>query len=121
MSERVVIFGSRSWRDVQAIRDFVFSLPEGSVVIHGGADGADAIAGRAAQERGLEVVVFKAAWGKYGKAAGPIRNAQMISEGHPTQARGYRRGLKSPGTDGMARLLRRAGIPVTVVEEAVSA
>lgn len=120
MSERVLIYGSRTWQDTAAIREFVQSLPDGSVVIHGGADGADSIAGQAAEARGLRVIVYRANWWAYRKAAGPIRNQQMIDDGKPTIARGYRRGFNSPGTDDMTRRLERAGIPHEVVNEAAS-
>lgn len=115
--ERALIYGSRTWRDRAAIEAFVLDLPDGSVVIHGGAEGADSIAGEAAQARGLEVVVFRANWWAHGRAAGPIRNQRMIDEGQPTVARGYRRGFKSPGTDDMTRRLEKAGIPHEVIAE----
>lgn len=49
-------------------------------VIHGGAMGADYYAGKACQELKLPCEVFKADWVKYGKAAGPIRNKQMLDK-----------------------------------------
>lgn len=118
MSERALVYGSRTWIDRAAIQEFVDSLPDGSVVIHGGADGADSLAGMAAAKRGLQVEVYRAKWFEYGKAAGPIRNQQMIDDGKPTVARGYRRGFHSPGTDDMTRRLERADIPHEVVMEA---
>lgn len=53
------------------------------VVIHGGANGADALAEIAARKLGVRTIVFEAEWQKYGRAAGPIRNNRMITEGKP--------------------------------------
>jgi hypothetical protein len=116
MGERVLIYGSRTWTDAAAICAYVDTLPAGTVVIHGGAMGADSIADAAAKARGFEVEVYSANWWKYGKAAGPLRNQEMV-DSKPTQARGYRRGFNSPGTDDMTRRLVKAGIPHEVVME----
>lgn len=59
------------------IKEFVAHLPDVSVVISGGARGVDSIAVAAAEERGLETVVFPAEWDKYGKGAGFRRNKQI--------------------------------------------
>jgi hypothetical protein len=75
-----------------------------SLVIHGGATGADRLAGEWARSRGIEVLVFRVSseeWKSIGKKAGPLRNARMISEGHPDLAIGF------PGSDGTADMLRR--------------
>lgn len=109
--ERVLIYGSRDWIDSDAIRDTVFLLPKGSVVIHGGARGADQIAGIWARHYGLEEIVFPANWAKDGKAAGPIRNQRMIDEGKSTRAYGFRMPGESRGTDDMTRRLVADGIP----------
>lgn len=47
------------------------------VVISGTARGADTLGERYAHERGYAVEKFPADWNRDGKAAGPIRNAQM--------------------------------------------
>jgi hypothetical protein len=46
-------------------------------VVSGAARGADIAGERWAEERDIPVKQFKADWDKHGKAAGPIRNAQM--------------------------------------------
>lgn len=52
---RVIICGSRTWTDVDAIRALLKTLPPDSVIVHGAAPGADTIAGREAHALGLEV------------------------------------------------------------------
>lgn len=78
-------------------------------VIHGGARGADLLAGRIARKVGILVVVFPARWDLYGKAAGFRRNRQMLEEGHPDLV------LAAPGgrgTEDMVRQATAAGVPV---------
>ena len=47
-------------------------------VIHGDARGIDTIAADVADDAGMMVFPFPADWSKHGKAAGPIRNTQML-------------------------------------------
>lgn len=48
-------------------------------VISGHCEGADQLGERYAKKRGTRLRVFPAEWTKYGKAAGPIRNSEMVS------------------------------------------
>lgn len=107
---RVLIYGSRTWSDPEPIRAVIDRLPPTVVVIHGGARGADALAGELATARGLTVEVFPAQWQNHGRGAGPIRNQQMIDDGRPTRAFGFRMPGTSAGTDDMTRRLITAGI-----------
>lgn len=110
-TRRVLIYGSRSWVDPEPILALIAGLPDDAIVIEGGAAGADSLAGRIARERVLKVEVFPADWQKHGRAAGPIRNQQMVDEGRPTEAHGFRMPGVSTGTDDMTRRLKTAGIP----------
>lgn len=114
--ERVLIYGSRSWTDSDAIGAVVSTLPQGAVVIHGGARGADQIAGMWARSHGLREEVYLADWAKYARSAGPRRNQQMLDDGKPTRAYGFRSAGESRGTDDMTRRLQAAGIPHEVTE-----
>jgi hypothetical protein len=115
MSERVLMCGSRTWVESEPIYEQVYWLEPGDVVIHGGAQGADSIAGRAAERSGLTVEVYRADWQKHGRAAGPIRNARMLAEGKPDRVIAFRMPGESRGTDDMIRQAKAAGIPVQVV------
>jgi hypothetical protein len=128
MSERVLIYGSRTWRDYCSIRAFVAMLPPGTIVVHGAQKswdpetkthyGADYFADRAAREFGLEVEPHPAKWGQYGNRAGPIRNQEM-ADSRPDRAQGFRSAGESRGTDDMTRCLVAAGIPHAVeIEDA---
>lgn len=78
----VMVTGSRNWSDAGEIRVELMRLPQGTTVIHGGARGADNLAGFIARDIGLSVITFPANWKEFGKRAGPIRNQDMI-ERHP--------------------------------------
>ena len=83
---RVLVCGGRDYQDaarVFFVLDHYHAQRPFSVVIHGAATGADSLAGEWATSRGVPVYAFQADWNLHGGAAGPIRNAQMISEGKP--------------------------------------
>lgn len=109
---RVLICGDRNWTDYRAIRELVRSLPVGSTVIEGDARGADRMAGQAAREFGVAVEVYPAQWDTHGRAAGPIRNQQMLDEGKPDAVCWFHDKLsESKGTRDMVQRAQRAGIP----------
>jgi hypothetical protein len=72
------------------------------VVIEGDARGADRIAGYWARKNRVDNLKFPADWNTLGKAAGAIRNQQMLDEGKPTHV------LAFPGGRGTADMVRRA-------------
>lgn len=88
-------------------------------LIHGGADGADALAGAWAQHRDVPTVVFPITpedWARWGKAAGAKRDARMLVEGEPDLVIAFEGGK---GTQNLIKQARKAGIAVDIVEELV--
>lgn len=83
-------------------------------IIQGGAKGADSCAGVFAAESDLECDVFPADWKRHGRAAGPIRNAEMLKEGCPDRVLAFWDG-KSKGTLSMITLAVKAGLSVRIV------
>lgn len=79
------------------------------VLIEGGAKGADELAGKWADENTVEHLTFLADWNKHGKAAGFIRNQQMLDEGKPTLVVAFPGG---EGTKDMIKRAKKAGIVV---------
>ena len=84
---RLLITGSRNhqWTayDSQAlliaIRDIVEKTQKRPTLVHGGATGTDTEAALHGQRLfNLQTEVHRADWKKYGRAAGPIRNKQMV-------------------------------------------
>lgn len=123
---RVLICGSRTWRDRATIERVIAALPEGAVIIHGGqrsydretreSYGADYLAGECAKARGFTVEEYPADWHQYGPASGPIRNTKMLKEGKPDCVFAFRMPGKSNGTDDMCRKARAGGVQVQVVQ-----
>lgn len=112
---KVLVCGSRDWTDGSAILNRLSDLPgecERIIVIHGDAPGADRLARDSALYWGLEVRPFPADWAKHGKAAGPIRNRQMLDE-EPDLVIAFQRN-GSRGTQDTIDKARRRGIPVEV-------
>lgn len=116
---KVLICGGRNFNDMalvhEAMNDFVATFGWPTKVIHGGAAGADMLAGRWAHHRGIPVTVYRADWTRHGKRAGPIRNQQMIDEGKPDVV------IAFPGGRGTADMLRRAEAAGISITEIVSA
>lgn len=82
---RVLVCGSREWTDGDHIYKVLKAMsPQIKLIIQGGARGADLFALAAAKKLRLPYVTFEADWEKHGKAAGPIRNAQMLRDAKPT-------------------------------------
>ena len=83
MPYRVIIVGGREFQDYELVRqkcDYYLQNKLKSdtvIIVSGHATGADTLGERYARERGLECELHPADWNKHGKAAGPIRNAQM--------------------------------------------
>lgn len=115
---RVIVAGGREFNDYELLMskcDYYLQnkLKEGRVVIVSGhATGADSLGERYAQERGLECEQYPADWKTHGRAAGPIRNAQMAEVADALIA--FWNG-QSRGTANMINLAKSKGLKVAVV------
>lgn len=79
---KVLVTGNRKWRDLEAVKFLLVELKP-TILVHGRARGADACAHFAAEDiGGIDVRPYPADWVKYGMAAGPIRNQQMLDCEH---------------------------------------
>jgi hypothetical protein len=84
----ILACGSREWRDAGVIRLALMMEPrqhgwpeaQPITVVHGGARGADEIAGDQALDLGYYIRVFPAKWDEHGKRAGILRNLEMLDE-----------------------------------------
>ena len=111
---RLLVCGDRDWTDKEAIyNEIVFLAPD--VIIEGGARGADSMARDIAILYDITLVSFPADWPKYGKAAGPIRNQQMLELGKPDLVLAFHDDLdNSKGTKDMVNRARKSGVEVIV-------
>lgn len=127
---RILVCGSRNWTDAALIETALQDVVDDNgigfddnmqslVVIHGAARGADLIAASfakawEAQGRPISTLAFPADWRTHGKAAGMIRNRQMLTEGKPDLVLAFWDG-HSKGTANMIELAKKAGVKVKVL------
>ena len=83
---KIIINGSRDFNNYTYLRlmlkEYIMTNqinPESIEIISGGAKGADTLAIKFAKEHNLNYKVMNADWNKYGKRAGIIRNAEMLT------------------------------------------
>ena len=110
---RVLVCGSRSWKDGSAIHDRLAQLPHRTEFIFGGAVGADELARTWAIRNGRGYMLLLDDWKTQGKRAGIVRNLRMLDE-QPGLVVAFWDG-KSRGTKHTIGEARKRGIPVEVV------
>lgn len=103
---RLLVCGGREYRDRRLVFECLDAVRP-DVVITGDAYGADELAREWARARCVPLFVFFANWHAHGKAAGPIRNRQMLDVGKPDAVMAFPGGK---GTANMMRLAREAGV-----------
>src|SRR3990172_5412274 len=109
---RILVCGGRDYANISAVRHALGSLHAKrgiTLIIEGGAMGADRIAREWAIASGIQHQTFSADWKAHGKAAGPLRNDRMIAEGMPDGVVAFPSGR---GTADMANKARAAGVKV---------
>ena len=118
MQHRILCCGNRNWSNYTIILEELKIFPSGTIIIEGEAKGADKLSAKAANELGFTVLKYPAKWAIYGKAAGPIRNKQMLNEGKPTLVIAFHNDIaSSKGTKDMVNQARKAGLSVKIVNE----
>lgn len=113
-SVRILITGSRIWEDEKTIRQALRHIwklyaADDPILVHGGANGADTIAGKVWKTFGGKVEVHKANWDTLGRRAGYVRNAEMVAAGATLCIAFIASG--SRGATMCADLAEAAGIP----------
>ena len=76
---KVAIIGSRTYPDLEKVREYVRKLSQDDIIISGGAKGVDETAEDEARKLGMEVISIPAEWDKYGKRAGLMRNDIIVA------------------------------------------
>lgn len=128
--KRILICGGRDYENWPQFRDEMEKIaferfartgydPEDNflydvTVIAGGAKGADDLAYDWAVVNWTKYEEFAADWDKFGDAAGPIRNKQMIDDGKPELVVAFPGGK---GTANMIKQAKEAGIEVIDLRE----
>jgi hypothetical protein len=110
---RVLVTGDRNWTDHKMVGSILCELQKEhgvTTIIEGGARGADFYAASVAPKLKLILRSFPALWAKYGNAAGPIRNRQMLND-KPDLVVAFHDNLKSSkGTKNMCQLAIMGGV-----------
>jgi Ni,Fe-hydrogenase III small subunit len=116
MAPRILITGSRTWTDKDAIKQALkkawreLGSDPGCVLVSGNCPkGADLIAETIWRQAGMKVELHPADW-KIGRAAGPVRNKLMVDLGADLCLAFVKDGSK--GAAGCAKLAENAGIRV---------
>lgn len=109
---RILVCGGRDYQDWRKIGAVLDELQDVEWLIHGGAKGADYLAGEWAKNRGIPITVFPADWDRHGRSAGPLRNARMLAEGKPDLVVAFPGGA---GTANMVARSKEAGVRVIEV------
>lgn len=79
---KILVAGSRFWNRPDLIHRILDYFPPGTILIHGGAKGADTMAHAYGLGNDFVIRRYPALWDLHGKAAGPVRNTQMLEEEH---------------------------------------
>lgn len=111
-----LVCGGRTYADMSRVFEALDALAAGVELVairHGGAAGADELAGMWCRARGVPEQVFRADWRRYGRAAGPLRNGEMLKDGAVVVVVAFPGGA---GTADMVRRARAAGLPVVEIE-----
>lgn len=115
---KVLVCGDRNWKHKGVIRREMYRTLTSDLhnfVIHGDATGADWMACQIANEMKIPCMVYEAHWKRHGRAAGPIRNREMLNE-KPDLVLAFHNNIeRSRGTKDCVTEARRRGIPVRVI------
>lgn len=113
---RLLVCGGRDYADRERVFDALdrVRMKHATMrIAQGGADGADALARAWAEERRVPCGTWAASWDEYGRAAGPLRNQQLLNEFKPEGVIAFPGGA---GTEDMVRRARAAGVPVWIIK-----
>lgn len=85
---RILVCGGRDWSNrtltdgvLDGFRQQYHEKGKPIVIVEGGAQGADTLAKEYAIKHDIPFEEYRAEWNKYGRAAGPKRNTDMLNSG----------------------------------------
>lgn len=86
---KILVCGGRDYNNYSFIKYVLDNINKKLIphtitcIVHGGARGADSLAGKWAKENNIYCQVYEAEWDKYGKSAGIKRNEKMLKNSDP--------------------------------------
>lgn len=126
---KVLVTGDRNYSDREKVKEILTTLVQLNssmgdhneiILLHGAAKGADTLAGEVGASLDFRVVAIPADWERYGRAAGPIRNRQMLDE-QPDLVIAFHDDIEnSKGTKDCLMEAERRGIDSILVEEGIT-
>lgn len=78
---RIGVTGGRDFDGWHLVVHTLRQMPESAVLVHGAAPGADSLCAEWWDMQGRVVEAHPADWETHGKAAGPLRNQEMVDSG----------------------------------------
>jgi hypothetical protein len=110
---KLAIVGSRNFTDYKRLSRIVDKVKgQITLIVSGGARGADTLGERYAKERAIPYLIFPANWDKYGKKAGVLRNQDIVDNADVMIAFLV---PESKGTRDSIKKARVKGIPTHIV------
>lgn len=109
---KILVCGGRNYDDRNKVfktLDVTHETLTITAIIHGGAHGADYLASLWSRENKIKEIVFYPDWNAHGKAAGPIRNLEMLMQGQPDVLIAFPGGK---GTEHMCSIAKKQGTKV---------
>ena len=108
---KVLVCGGRKYTDFRVVCDTLDRLHTEepiSLIIEGGAKGADTMARNWGGFHRVPVKTFPADWDTHDLAAGPIRNKQMLDEGKPDLVVAFPTNGRLSESKGTANMVKQA-------------
>lgn len=118
---RILVTGSRDFVDRTAVDAVLHQVwldlgsPADAVLVHGAARGADETAADVWKAQGFPAEPHPAEWEIHRRAAGPIRNQEMVDLGADVCVAFHQKGAGNVGTSDCVLRARHAGIEVRKV------
>ena len=117
---KLAIVGSRDFKDyvlftktvTNALQEWGIGINELQYIVSGGASGADSLAAKFAIEQKVPLKEFLPDWDTHGKAAGPIRNKEIIANATHVIAFPSSSGK---GTQHSISLAKKASLPLKIM------
>jgi GH18 family chitinase len=76
---KLAIVGGRDFNDYELMKKELSQL-DFSLIVSGGAKGADSLAGRYSADYNIKIIEYFPDWNKHGKSAGYIRNKLIVDK-----------------------------------------
>lgn len=120
---KVLVCGDRKWSNHDRLYKVLDELHQQNpitLIIEGEASGADTLARLWAKSKNIPVEGHPAHWDKYGRAAGPMRNAEMLKSNPDLVLAFHNKITFSKGTLNMLKRAQQANVKSILFTETKS-